>query len=502
MEAVSKYIFWIGIIFIFSCGRKIIDKSNPNFKNRISVELSDTKKEDKEIVIEGTVISSNRGFFQNTIFSSCVVEINTIFKGEIEEKVIEIFVMGGSLGEISVSMSHGQIILPQLNTTAIFRIKELEENNPQKELMTLTPYKLFYGIAEVKMLFPLNSYNNQGNIEKEIYQKLEIEFNRKREKILPPKTVDEIAIKYSAENRQLLPNRKTGIVYKLNPIHETKKVDFLGFNLHISSANSATYLHKGELIIEYDNEAFGDSIVTKGDLIYDIPRNYKINNGSRSNAIPKHFEVKITDIDSNKFKIQWINQNTLDSCIQLLPQNKGIYAAQLYFTPKQIDKPAKIKLKSEESKNLMYDYLIDKIIPYEYVVTEEIQYFRIMDLMPSTITDISPNKIFQPTDTVFLIGKNFGQYSKISLYSKGTRGHKRYRKIPESYILNRSDTLVQLIIPPLVLRNKEYDLSDEWVPTSGKIKMTKGYGKFEVNTWSKEQIKIKNTAPNKAYNGK
>lgn len=410
--------------------------------------------------------------------------------------------MGGSIGEQSVSLSHGQIILPSENVTAIFRIKELEEDNPNKELKHLTPFKLFYGVANVRMLFPIESYRYWDNhLEKEVYQKLEKEFGRKRKIVLPKKTVDEVAINYSSGNRQLLPNRKTGIIYKLRPINETKKEDFLGFNLHIASSNKDTYLQKGEIIIEYNAAVFRDSIVSRGDLHYDIPRNYKKEYSSRSGAIPQHFEVNIFDVSPNKFKIQWINPNSTDSCLQLLPSKKGIYGMQLYFKPHQLDKPIKIHLKNKGLQNLHYNYQSESMVSYDYVATDYLQYLSAKALMPATITNFNSEKIYQPYDTIQLVGKNFGRYSAVSFSSKGTQGHHRYRKVPESFMLSRSDTLIKMIIPPLTLKKRGFDLSEEWIPSNGKIMVTKGYGEFKVKTWSKQQIKIKNTAPNKAYNG-
>ena len=499
MKSSWKYILLTGLVTILSCGR-IITKERiiiPKIEEKEKSEIELVTNNDREIIFEGTVITSKRVFYKNIIYTSCVVEVNRIFKGEIDERVIEIFVMGGSIGDMSVSLSHGQILLPPKNSTAIFRVKE----NFTKELIELTPFKLYSGTDRVIPIFS-KSYNSYSriNIEKEVYQKLETEAGRKRENIFLPQTFDEVAIKYSIKNRLLLPNRKRGIVYKLTPVQETEKKNYIGFNVQISSTNSVSYFDNGELIIEYNEKAFGDSIVSNGKLIYEIPRNYQIGNTARYSAIPEHFEVTLNDITSNRFKIKWKNKEGTDNYLQLLPQKGGIHSATLYFSPIIEEEQINLKLIGVDTSNLQYDYELKEVVPFEYTATDEILYYQAKDLLPATITEIYPNKIFQPGDTVQLRGKNFMQYSEIAFYTKAKSGHYRYRKAPTNYILSKTDTLIQMIIPHLALRNGSSDLSEEWYPTSGKIKITKGYGQFKVMTWSKENIKIKNTAPNKSNN--
>jgi len=489
MKTHSKIFLMMIISVVFGCSKKTL-KSETKSRSKQTLEID--KAEEKEIVIEGTVISAKRNFYKNAIYSSCVVEVNTIFQGDLKEKVIEVFVAGGTIGERKESLSHGQIILPPKNATAIFRIREFKDDNPRKEFKDLTPYKLFYSATKMHKLFPIDiSGHWKEHMEKKLYQKLEKESGRKRKVVLPKKTIDEIAINYSAKNGLLLPNRKTGIVYKLRPINETKKENFIGFNLNIASSNKDTYLQRGEIIVEYNIAAFGDSIVSRKNLNYNIPRNFKKKNSSRANAIPQHFDVKIFDVSPNQFKIQWLNTSSPENCLQLLPSKKGIYSMQLYFKPQHMDEHLIIHLKSDELQNLHYDYQTESIVPYDYVATDKMLDQRVNELMPATITHFDSEKIYQTYDTLRLGGKNFGSHAVVSFYSKGTRGPRKYRRMPETFIISRSDTLIQLIIPPLTLMERGSDFSEEWIPTNGQIMITKGHVDFQVKTWSKQKIKIK-----------
>lgn len=487
------------MITILSCSKKVLQKNtSSNVEDKITSKTEIKSTINTEIIIEGTVISEKRGFYQNTIFSSCVVEVNKIFKGEINEKVIEVFVTGGSLGDMWVSLSHGQISLPPKGSTAIFRIKELAKENYRQELIELSPFKLFYGTGEVRTIFPDSHYGYERiNIEKEIYQKLESESGRKRSNLLDPATNDEVAIIYSTKNKLLLPNRKIGLVYKLTPVQESKKEDKMGFYVHMSSTNSVTYLQKGELIIEYNSKAFGDSIISNGKLEFEIPRNYQKGRSSWFNAIPEHFEVSLQDVSSNKFKIVWENSLGTDSCIQLLPKDRGIYSAVLYFSPLAKEEPINLKLIGVDSENLQYDYDKNQIIPYEYTAVQEIQYFQVQDLVPATVSNIIPKNKFQPLDTVIIKGKNFMRNSVVSICSKGENGRFGYKEIPKNYIINKNDSLITFRVPYSVFTEDCGELTQDCFSTKGSVKITKGYGQFEVMTWSKKSIEIKNTAPNK-----
>lgn len=485
MSLSANWLLLIGGFLLLGCNKKIINESTIPVTPEVIVQPF----EEEEIVLQGTVIAANRGFYQNNIYSSCVIEINTIFKGRMEESVIEIFVFGGFLGNSWSSVSHGQMYLPPVNTTAIFRIKEIAEGDSKKKMQVLTPFKL-YGMQGMQVLFP-NGYvaiNKNINLEKELYQDLEREFGTKRKSVIAPATIDEVAINYSTKNNLLVPNRLNGIVYKLLPIQETKYEDYIGFSVNLASTNAISYYQQGELLIAYNKEAFGDSIITRENLLFNIPRNYRKPGVVRNGALPDYFKVTVEDIASDTFMISWENESHFDSCLQLLPHERGRYVAELFFKPINHLAPVGIKLSSPDATNLRYDYEKEEMVPFEYAATQEIQGYQVLELMPATIDSIYPEGPHQPFDTIQLVGKNFGRFAKVALRGKGTRGHIRHRKVPDSRIVSRSDTLITLVIPPNLVSDDDQYLSEEWIPVSGKIRLTKGYGQFEVDTYSEQKL--------------
>lgn len=487
----SKCIVLIVVVVIAGCSHKTVQKKRKLSKlSKEEVSFQGTKQplHNQKIVIEGTVISSRRHFYNSTIYSSCLVEINTIFSGNIEEKVIEVCAEGGSIQDLGSFLSHGQITLPLENSTAIFRIKEVQDNCLTKAFKDLTPFKLFHAIEiQNSLSFMSNFRRKTTHIEKDIYQKL----GSKRRKVIAPATTDEVAIDYSLRNRYLLPNRKKGLIYKLIPIVDREKSDYIGFHIMLTSSNSVAYLKQGELIINYSPECFGDSIVSKGSLIYEIPRNTKKGRSFRSNSIPPHFEVKCIDNSANSIKIEWLNNYSVDSCLQLLPTSIGIHAASIYFLPKKMNISVNLKLNGKASMNLHYDYEMNQVVPFEYVATEKQLYYRASAIIAPTITDIIPNKTFEPLDTVQIIGKNFGSDIDISIHTKGTGIYYRRKKIPASYILNKSDSLITMIIPTIILTENAHQVTEEWFPTDGAIVLIKRYGDNELIASSKKALRIK-----------
>ena len=491
MNSTSKILILLLILTTFSCNRKTEQLSQ--IDNLGTTQVKPKSLKEREVVIEGTVISDNRGFANSSLYSSCLVEVNTIFKGEIKEKVIEVLVNGGSVGELSVSISHGQIYLPRKNQTAIFRIAKIEKDDLHGNLMDLSPFELYLGIGKVELLYSDKSYRvKNSNIEKTVYQKLEKESGRKRQIVLAPATMDQVAINYSVRNNvHTVPNRKTGVVYKLKSNQDNKLEGHIGFNLHLASTNAATYLQKGELVFQYNPEVFGDSIVSRGLLKYEIPRNYDKGNSSWYYAIPESWDVGLSDIGKGQFKIKWENPNDADKCLQLTPSTTGITVARLYFKPKDLLKPMGIRMTAPDSTNIHYDYSSETYKPLDYVATQELKLHKGLWFMPATITELSAKAIAQPLDTIQLSGSNFNKNVQIYLSSSMSSGQKRHRRIPNTYILSRSDSLLTFIIPHHTLSEKESELNHEWTPITGKIKLVKGYRDFEVITFSEEELVIK-----------
>jgi hypothetical protein len=105
------------------------------------------KVQTSPIVMEGTVLENGTGYQTRMgIWTSRVVEVNRVFKGEIKEGVVEVIVFGGGLGDRFTSISHGQLSLPEKGVTAIFFLRSPWENtdlNDAQTIDSLSPYAVF-----------------------------------------------------------------------------------------------------------------------------------------------------------------------------------------------------------------------------------------------------------------------------------------------------------------------------------------------------------------------
>ncbi len=76
------------MILTFGCSKKTATRvGNTDVDGRVETNIEEKGgNDDEEIIIEGTVIAANRGFCDRTILSSCLVEVNAVYKGGIEKK--------------------------------------------------------------------------------------------------------------------------------------------------------------------------------------------------------------------------------------------------------------------------------------------------------------------------------------------------------------------------------------------------------------------------------
>jgi len=186
-------------------------------------------------------------------------------------------------------------------------------------------------------------------------------------------------------------------------------------------------------------------------------------------------DVQISDIDSNKIRIEWINNsNNIDSCAQILSGNYKINAAYLAFLPKDdydIEKWITFRFYATDSLNLHYDYFVDSLTNFDYVAVPRHFSSKIKTFVLPTISGFYPEKKFRLLDTVEIIGKNFTNKMNIQLYSKG--GYHTYRTVPKKNILSRTDSTIVFRIPELVIGN---NCEDRGVPKTGLFRLVKRPG--------------------------
>lgn len=449
--------------------------------------------EDDEIVVEGTIISSKE---QKTcsFLGFCTIEVHKIFNGTLNDDTIIIFISDEYLGNypIGTCLSGRQQYMPMSKVPVLFRIKGLVKNSYCNLHQKLNGRDIYEGTYQYLY--------HELNIEKNIYKELEKKYYTNRKQVLAPATQNEIAIQYSLQNNLELPNRKKGIVYELAPIDDIEASNTIGFYISFLSANDVVSLHKGQIIIQYNEKSLGKYIVKNKRLKFKHS-NISLKKSIRSAHIPTlplSFEVTVKDIAPNKLRIEWQNMATPDSCFQLLPlQRHGYVGVFLYFEPIKLNEPIGLELQADVKQNIYYDHTQARLLPFEYVAVQKIDTYTTKELMPARITDIIPNKNVVAFDTIQLIGSHFLPKVKVALNAKAGMYY-RYQYIADKYIIQISDTMLTFIVPDTILAGiTKHAKIETWYPTKGNIQITKGVAPFEINSWSKKGIYINDIPPPK-----
>lgn len=429
-----------------------------------------------EIIVEATVIAENRWFFDSLAYSSRLLEVNAIFKGEVTEQVIEV-VTRGNYVYYEHAVSEHPYSLPRLYTTAIFKLNEILPDDSAYGLQEAGPFKVYRSLGNPQVLFP-KRYREppETNLERDLYQRLERWHGQKRKIVLKPATRNEVAMNYSMKNGLTVPNRKIGLLYELGSIPARKKGQ-LGFGVYVSSTNTIAYWQQGAIDISYGETIFGDSIVSKGLLDYEIPISYKYD---------------VYDTGRNSFRITWENTNEADSSIQLFPDLRRVRVANLYITPKEVRTGTGLQMRADTTHNLRYDYSTGQTVPFEYVATPTRFWYQVTDYIVPIIDNILPDQELSPLDTFAVSGKHFDRGVDIYLPTMKEERPWGYQKIPRDHIVYKSDTLVRAVIPlNFIVNMGERGATETLTPGTGPIRLVKDYTETGAAAWSEATLKIK-----------
>ncbi|MBK8565625.1 MAG: hypothetical protein IPN76_20335 [Saprospiraceae bacterium] len=337
------------------------------------------------IVIEGTVIDNGSAYFPKSkgIWTSRLVEVNRVFKGEIEHEVIEIIVSGGQLGGISQDMSHGQIYLPTKGTSAIFFLLSPWESNVWLDgqmIDSLSPYPVYYEYGyDPLSLYPNSSdyYSFQKNVELNTYQAIEKAAGQPRKNIRLPAVPDSAFVDWAVKNPRQYPVREIGLEYQLLKKYGPKSPDTTEVHLAVRSPISHSYLTKSKVVIRYSPLAYGDSIVAKGNLRHYV-RKRKPEYANFTYGVilpPESYVFELKDLSDSTFQIEISRPVGEGDYFQVTPFSRGnkVLPAMPVVDLKIpiLNKEANIGLDFVEQKttttHFHFDFEQNKEVPYKYV---------------------------------------------------------------------------------------------------------------------------------------
>jgi len=344
-----------------------------------------SKVKSSPIVIEGMVIENGRGYYPKSrgIWTSQLVEVTRIFKGEIEQEVIEVIVHGGELGGVALSMSHGQLSLPPKGTSAVFFLRspwETKDLLDGQMIDSLSPYPVYYEhYYDPLSLYPNSSdyYSFHRNIEKNTYQAIEKAAGQPRKNIRLPAVPDSAFVDWAVKHLRQYPVREIGLEYHLLKKYGAKSPDTTELHLAIRSPVSHSYLTKSKLIIRYSPLAYGDSIVSKGNLRHFVrKRKPEYANFTYGVILPPEIYIfELKDLSDSTFQIEISRPVGDGDYFQVTPFSRGnkVLPAMPIVDLKIpiLNKEANIGLDFVEQKSTTdhfhFDFEQVSEIPYKYV---------------------------------------------------------------------------------------------------------------------------------------
>lgn len=365
----------------------------------------ESRIENAPYIFEGKVSSKETYEKGGSIYTSYLVEVQTIFKGNITSNEVEIIIEGGFTVDKGLVISHELRL--EVGNEGIFFCGKSANANPKNSNNRLhlgiynTPQGFIQKIVEPNGDITARDYfHSYQELEQEVYQKIENLTKQKRRKIglnLEEQTLakwladkgiiktlyqpNEFAIKYSIENATI-----TGT------ITQTLDFDVFAETEWITSEIFA----EGGLIIEYDTTILGSNIALNGNII-----------GNKEQVIlSSDYTLSFSDEHADEVKIlaaAIANPTNLYTLTQTA--EKLCHISLNILNPTLLNLNTQIHFDENAMQGLSKYYDAGQLYNFPYVIAED----SVMASLAITIDSIRPLQLNAGVrDTLTIYGSNFG----------------------------------------------------------------------------------------------
>ena len=437
------------------------------------------------LVVEGTIVGSEVFSISKGIHTKLEIEIHHVFKGEPNTDKIHVIQFGGSLFGKSSSQSHGLSIGSEKNRYFFFLNQRESARELLDECEKVLDTKVYLPSADS---WPLpKRYNPKAEMWKavlekprftaeEMFKRFEKITNEKRRKRLTPKTLNKDILK----EKKIIPDRENGVAAFLKIKHGYPKNDSLLLTVSLSGTNDYYYLNQWEMILSYNNDVFGDSLVSNETM--------KIKTESLFPELYTKYNFKIEDKSDNEIKLSWQQR---DSSIHPIEFSvSGLPVIEFKIQIKDVEEPMNLKL-SFMNKPIAYKYLENNLftIPYQY--TAPVISNSARDYFKPIIYNFFPTK-GNIGDTITVNGKYLTNAS-VYLFGRSYTNRSFYKPLNKKFLIRDSDQVLHFIIPPYMQEKwsdelRYYD-SEAYIPITNTISIS---SPLKRNSSSKNKLKITN----------
>ena len=456
-----------------------------------------------DLVIEGEVKTEPKAvMFEGKIFTKAEVEVRKVFKGKLNEKVIEVMTPGGSLLLMSETQGHAHMDPGYKGDLSIFFLKQ---NVPWakidvKKADSLTMLPIYHFTAGQKRIYSKYNPRFPEQIEKTIYQKIEKETGQDRKIISWNQTENEEILKWlmfpDLKSRIMpkanIPDRQNGLAVFYKTYLPDVPVRHVPIRISVGGANRHSYLDQLKLKVSYNEKAFGANLISIQKLIHETSIIKHQEDRTLHDIFPKGYDYKIKEIDATSFEIHFFKKDSTADYFQVPPMKDyemNYPLVDLFFPILSENEPANIKITPVGETNAV-DLKTGKSEKYDYVFCSRPLDKPASEYWKPVIDDFFPAEA-RVGDTVTIQGK-YLKDSQIEIYGKTGRDIWFRGSVAPRYVIAQSNSEIKFIIPEKLESSKigREILKDETLtPTTGTILLYKKQNRLKTYT-RRKSLKI------------
>ncbi len=436
---------FIAKIFLWFC---FIGLTKVCWASRIDIPI-DTVIKRSPIIIEGKVISVPPAYWADrTIYTSYIIQVYKVFKGNLTTQYIEIPMVGGQVGNESVEIaSCGTLSLAGKGQTAIFFLTTPNSLDTNAKKMFFNSGDTIAKHFIIHPYYDALDFNDYKNIERDLYRHIEKLTGQKRKIISRPEVEDPDTRNWLIQNNKQ--NLFQAVGLSLNISHSELGFEPNTFDLWINSKSSVGYtdLNSLEFAVKYDTKTFGTFVVKNKNVEYNNPNTHHFWKWETIPAIllgDSAYQTKITDLDSSTILISIKATNIKKGVFQIGKE----LVALLRFNIIDFNSTTNFSFVTDKTKGKYYDYEHSEISSFNYIFCNKGLNISPQSMLAPFVSDFSPDIIqCGETEVLTIKGNNFqSDKTQILIWcTKDDCGF--YATIPSTKFLTLTDTTITLNIP-------------------------------------------------------
>jgi hypothetical protein len=438
------------------------------------------KIQNAPFIFEGEVISS-QSFMpeeQKIIYTSHIVKISKILKGDFLNDEVEIITVGGSVNGLRLDVTNNLMLRDDWEGIFFCRNTVRPSLNRSNSNLALRVYEGEQGFIRYQNHFGSTTaktvFHHYENVETDLLSVIE-QKTRKRERINPNKRERALLewISQKSYGNTSRNGMKTGIEYEFaNPEITGQNDEYFEFDIEVSTFTNTFLFGNAEIYLEYDPNVWGLNMVANG----------KITATKETVILSSDYSLTVGDETASKLKLAVTSINNPNNPFSLTPNKEELCHLKL-----------DISNLLSVSPNIFFDetamqgeseyYQNGNFIDFLNVVAADSMIQSWGAFVPPVIDSIRPLTLNAGIfDTLYIYGSNFGNSEGEVLFNDADAIINNFPSIAaETIDVDWSDNLIKVM---LFSSNNNGE-----VPGSGKVMVIKDNLLAEFTT-SNEVLKI------------